>query len=160
MVRFKKIINSNTPPTGFTGSKPPVQPANPDMNITANKNAASIDVYGNAEKGDGVVYMTHTITKTTVSKTTDEVLENVGVSVDRTCCEGTDLVSGIVQNTTTVVKDVTTTETTEDIFLPVVFTDSRGRIREVVMSKTSQEESYGTEWIAEDINIEGTTPVQ
>jgi hypothetical protein len=104
--------------------------------------------------------MTHTITKTTVSKTTDEVLENVGVSVDRTCCEGTDLVSGIVQNTTTVVKDVTTTETTEDIFLPVVFTDSRGRIREVVMSKTSQEESYGTEWIAEDINIEGTTPVQ
>ena len=156
MGRFKKI-NTNIP-TGLNGSKVSLNQVNPDMEITANKNAASIDVEGNAEKGDGVVYMTHTITKTAVSKTTQEVLESVGVTTNRTCCEGTDLVSAVVQNETTVLSDVTTTETTEDIFLPVVFTDDRGRIREVMMTKTSQEESYGQEWKLDD-PIEGEEPM-
>lgn len=156
MGRFKKI-NTNIP-TGLNGSKVSLNKVNPNMEITANKNAASIDVEGNAEKGDGVIYMTHTITKTAVSKTTQAVLESVGVTTDRTCCEGTDLVSSVVQNETSVVSDVTTTETTEDIFLPVVFTDSRGRIREVIMKQTSQEESYGQEWKLDD-PIEGEEPM-
>jgi expansin (peptidoglycan-binding protein) len=82
MGRFKKI-NTNIP-TGLSGSKVSLNPVNPDMEITANKNAASIDVEGNAEKGDGVVYMTHTITKTTISKSTEDVLESVGVTTNRT----------------------------------------------------------------------------
>jgi hypothetical protein len=57
-----------------------------------------------------------------------------------------------------VLSDVTTTETTEDIFLPVVFTDDRGRIREVIMTKTSQEESYGQEWKLDD-PIDGEEPM-
>ena len=64
----------------------------------------------------------------------------------------------MVQNETSVVSDVTTTETTEDIFLPVVFTDNRGRIREVIMKQTSQEESYGQEWKLKD-PIDGEEPM-
>ena len=79
----------------------------------------------------GPIYMTHTITKTEVSTTTEEVLASVGVSTDRTCCEGTTLVSS-----------VSTTETTEDLILPILYTDSYDNLMPIVRS-TTVEDVYG-----------------
>lgn len=160
MAKFRKYNKWRQPKMGeLQGSKPSLNPVNPNMDIDANKNAASINTDGVAEKGSGTIYMTHTITKTTVSTITDEVLGSVGISTDRTCCEGTDLVTAVVQNTTNAVTVVNTTETTEDIFLPVVFEDVTGKIREVIMIATSQESSYGREFVNEP-PIEGETPIQ
>ena len=109
---------------------------------TPSKNALSVNREGVLMERAGPIYMTHTITKTAVSKTTQSVVESVGVTTDRTCCEGTDLVSSVVQNETLVVSDVTTTETTEDLILPILYTDSYDNLMPIVRSTTS-EDVYG-----------------
>ena len=123
-------IKSSKPTLSGISSTPP------------SKNALSVNREGVLMERAGPIYMTHTITKTEVSTTTEEVLASVGVTTDRTCCEGVTLVSSVVQNETLVVSDVTTTETTEDLILPILYTDSYDNLMPIVRS-TTEEDVYG-----------------
>lgn len=123
-------IKSSKPTLSGISSTPP------------SKNALSVNREGVLMERAGPIYMTHTITKTEVSTTTEEVLASVGVSTDRTCCEGTDLVSAVTQNATNAVSAVSTTETTEDLILPILYTDSYDNLMPIVRSTTS-EDVYG-----------------
>ena len=159
MGRYKKI-NSTLPNEGLSGSKPPVMPANPNMNIDANKNAASINTEGIGQTGSGTIYMTHSFVSSVESTiVTGDRVDSITVTTDDRCCEGTSLISAVDFTESETVTSVNISAGKGEVFLPVLFIDTLGKIREVVMNETSQESSYGTEWALEP-PIEGEIPMQ
>tara|TARA_R110002051_G_scaffold325349_1_gene427265 strand:+ start:3357 stop:3779 length:423 start_codon:yes stop_codon:yes gene_type:complete len=100
------------------------------------------------ERG-GPIYMTHSfMTSTTTTLTQEMRLTDATLSTvkDESCCEGTALVTDVELTTESAssVTNVAVADVKEDIFLPILFTDSYGNLMPVIRSSTAADVYGGT----------------
>ena len=98
------------------------------------------------ERG-GPIYMTHSfMTSTSTTLTEGDVVSSTSVSTttNEDCCESAALVTGVTVTDTTAraLTNVAVADVKEDIFLPILFTDSYGNLMPVIRSTTA-EDVYG-----------------
>ena len=119
-------------------------------NITSVSPSASV-LYVNTEgvlmERGGPIYMTHSfMTSTTTTLTEADRLTDATITTtkDESCCEGTALVTDVTIDTNQLptVTDVSVVDVKEEIFLPILFTDSYGNLMPVIQSSVNID-NYG-----------------
>lgn len=112
-----------------------------------NKDVLSVNREGVLMERGGPIYMTHsfmTATDTTVVLEERMVSTSVSKVSDEDCCEGTSLLEDVTVTDTleSTVASVGVVDVKEEIFLPILFTDSYGNLMPVIRSSTA-EDVYG-----------------
>lgn len=97
--------------TYINGSKPSLNPKDPNLDIEANKKLANINTEGIMENGAGSIYMS-------------QIVEPISK---------------------------------EEAFLPVVYIDNFGNIKEIVRSSSRNDTYHGTEFVLEPA-VDGQNP--
>jgi len=111
------------------------------------KDVLSVNREGVLMERGGPIYMTHSfMTSTTTTLTEEDRLAAVTVSTSKNeeCCEAVGLVTTVTLDTESepTVTDVSVVDVKEEIFLPILFTDSYGNLMPVIRSSTA-EDVYG-----------------
>ena len=144
--------------TYINGSKPSLNPKDPNLDIEANKKLANINTEGIMENGAGRIYMTQSLVdSTTTTSTNTMVVSSTATTVNSSCCRGVDLVTSVTDNTTPAVDYINVKDNKEEIFLPVVYIDNFGNIKEIVRSSSRNDTYHGTEFILEPA-VDGQNP--
>lgn len=144
--------------TYINGSKPSLNPKDPNLDIEANKKLANINTEGIMENGAGRIYMTQSLVdSTTTTSTNTMVVSSTATTVNSSCCRGVDLVTSVTDNTTPAVDYINVKDNKEEIFLPVVYIDNFGNIKEIVRSSSRNDTYHGTEFVLEPA-VDGQNP--
>lgn len=125
-------------------SKPSLNFLNPNLNVKDNKNIININTQGIVQQKGGKIYMTHSfITSTSTTLTEGDVVSSTSVSTttNEECCEAAALVTGVTvtDTTTRALTNVAVADVKEDIFLPIMYTDSSNNLQEVIRSVTQED---------------------
>ena len=144
--------------TYINGSKPSLNPKDPNLDIGANKKLANINTEGIMENAAGRIYMTQSLVdSTTATSTNTMVVSSTATTVNSSCCRDTDLVTSVTDNTTLALDSVDVQDNKEEIFLPVVYIDNFGNIKEIVRSSSRNDTYHGTEFVLEPA-VDGQNP--
>lgn len=144
--------------TYINGSKPSLNPKDPNLDIEANKKLANINTEGIMENGAGRIYMTQSLVdSTTTTFGTKMMVSSTITTTTSECCRGTDLVTSVTDNTTPAIDSIDVQDNKEEIFLPVVYIDNFGNIKEIVRSSSRNDTYHGTEFVLEPA-VDGQNP--
>jgi hypothetical protein len=144
--------------TYINGSKPSLNPKDPNLDIEANKKLANINTEGIMENGAGRIYMTQSLVdSTTTTFGTKMMVSSTLTTTNSECCRGTDLVTSVTDNTTPAIDSIDVQDNKEEIFLPVVYIDNFGNIKEIVRSSSRNDTYHGTEFVLEPA-VDGQNP--
>jgi len=144
--------------TYINGSKPSLNPKDPNLDIEANKKLANINTEGIMENGAGRIYMTQSLVdSTTTTFGTKMMVSSTLTTTTSECCRGTDLVTSVTDNTTPAIDSIDVQDNKEEIFLPVVYIDNFGNIKEIVRSSSRNDTYHGTEFVLEPA-VDGQNP--
>ena len=145
-------------PTYISGSKPSLNPKDPNLDIGANKKLANINTEGIMENAAGRIYMTQSLVHSTSTTSGGKmVVSSTLTTTNNTCCRNTNLVTSVTDNTTLALDSVDVKDNKEEIFLPVVYIDNFGNIKEIVRSSSRNDSYNGTEFILEPA-VDGQNP--
>ena len=113
------------------------------------KDVLSVNREGILMERGGPIYMTHSfMTSTSTTLTEEAMLTEATLSVTRTeaCCEGLSLVTDVELTTESAssITNVAVADVKEEIFLPILFTDSYGNLMPVIRSTTAEDVYGGT----------------
>jgi len=128
----------------MSNSKPSLNFLDPNLNVKDNKNIININTRGIVEQKGGKIYMTHSfMTSTTTTLTEGNMVSSTSVSTssDEGCCEGTPVLTAVSVTDTTspTLTNVAVADVKEDIFLPIMYTDSSNNLQEVIRSVTQDD---------------------
>lgn len=144
--------------TYISGSKPSLNPKDPNLDIGANKKLANINTEGIMENGAGRIYMTQSLVNSTTTTSGGKmVVSSTMTTTNSTCCRDTNLVTAVTDNTTLALNSVDVQDNKEEIFLPVVYIDNFGNIKEIARSSSRNDSYHGTEFILEPA-VDGQNP--
>ena len=144
--------------TYINGSKPSLNPKNPNLDIGANKKLANINTEGIMENAAGRIYMTQSLVNSTTTTSGGKmVVSSTMTTTNSTCCRDTNLVTAVTDNTTLALDSVDVQDNKEEIFLPVVYIDNFGNIKEIVRSSSRNDTYHGTEFVLEPA-VDGQNP--
>tara|TARA_R100000963_G_C4620389_1_gene88046 strand:+ start:313 stop:786 length:474 start_codon:yes stop_codon:yes gene_type:complete len=135
LIKIDKIMANKTQ---IQSTKPSVS-LNPES-ITAYNNSNSKQ--GAQEFNAGGVFMTHSFVSSvdTTIETGDRV-DDITVTSDTRCCEGTDLVEGVTFTEASTVTGIEVVDNKEEIYLPIVMTDDFDKVYPVTRN-TNRFDSY------------------
>jgi hypothetical protein len=124
--------------------KPSLNFVDPNLNVKDNKNIININTQGIVEQKGGKIYMTHSfMASTSTTLTEGDVVSSTSVSTttNEECCESAALVTGVTvtDTTTRALTNVAVADVKEDIFLPIMYTDSSNNLQEVIRSVTQED---------------------
>ena len=147
------------PLTHVNGSLPSLNALSPNLGIEFNHKLSNINTEGIMENQAGPIYMSHSFVSSidTTIETGDRV-DDITITTESRCCEGTNLVDSVEFTTSSTVTGVEVVDTKEEVFLNVVYTDDFNKIKEVVASATTEDSYHGTEW-REAPPIDGEYPI-
>jgi|21_taG_2_1085346.scaffolds.fasta_scaffold45237_2 hypothetical protein len=125
-------------------SKPSLNFLDPNLNVKDNKNIINISTQGIVEQKGGKIYMTHSfMASTSTTLTQGDMVSSTSVSTttNEECCEAATLVTGVTvtDTTTRALTNVAVADVKEDIFLPIMYTDSSNNLQEVIRSVTQDD---------------------
>ena len=128
----------------MSNSKPSLNFVDPNLNVKDNKNIININTQGIVEQKGGKIYMTHSfMASTSTTLTEGDVVSSTSVSTttNEDCCESAALVTGVTVTDTTAraLTNVAVADVKEDIFLPIMCTDSSNNLQEVIRSVTQED---------------------
>tara|TARA_R110002167_G_scaffold159_2_gene908 strand:+ start:6633 stop:7073 length:441 start_codon:yes stop_codon:yes gene_type:complete len=128
----------------MSNSKPSLNFVDPNLNVKDNKNIININTQGIVEQKGGKIYMTHSfMASTSTTLTEGDVVSSTSVSTttNEECCESAVLVTGVTvtDTTTRALTNVAVADVKEDIFLPIMCTDSSNNLQEVIRSVTQED---------------------
>tara|TARA_R110002020_G_scaffold116155_1_gene266333 strand:- start:216 stop:656 length:441 start_codon:yes stop_codon:yes gene_type:complete len=128
----------------MSNSKPSLNFVDPNLNVKDNKNIINISTQGIVEQKGGKIYMTHSfMASTSTTLTQGDVVSSTSVSTttNEECCESVALVTGVTvtDTTTRALTNVAVADVKEDIFLPIMYTDSSNNLQEVIRSVTQED---------------------
>tara|TARA_R110002110_G_scaffold131604_2_gene312530 strand:- start:402 stop:842 length:441 start_codon:yes stop_codon:yes gene_type:complete len=128
----------------MSNSKPSLNFVDPNLNVKDNKNIININTQGIVEQKGGKIYMTHSfMASTSTTLTQGDVVSSTSVSTttNEECCESVALVTGVTvtDTTTRALTNVAVADVKEDIFLPIMYTDSSNNLQEVIRSVTQED---------------------
>jgi len=129
----------------MSNSKASLNFVDPNLNVKDNKNIININTQGIVEQKGGKIYMTHSfMTSTTTTVTMGERMTSTTLTTSSTgeCCEAVDeLLTNVTvgDNVDWTVANVGVADVKEDIFLPIMYTDSSNNLQEVIRSVTQED---------------------
>tara|TARA_R110000822_G_scaffold74156_5_gene178283 strand:+ start:95 stop:538 length:444 start_codon:yes stop_codon:yes gene_type:complete len=144
--------------TYINGSKPSLNPKDPNLDIEANKKLANINTEGIMENGAGRIYMTQSLVdSTTTTFSSANLVASTSTTINSSCCERVDLVTSVTDDLSTALTAIDVQDNKEEIFLPVVYIDNFGNIKEIVRSSSRNDTYHGTEFVLEPA-VDGQNP--
>ena len=85
------------------------------------------------------------------------MVASTNTTTNSTCCRDTNLVTSVTDNTAPAIDSIDVQDNKEEIFLPVVYIDNFGNIKEIVRSSSRNDTYHGTEFVLEPA-VDGQNP--